>query len=69
MGKQKKQRRRPHKENPTGLPSVKDFEATEAENVIDEDRSGSGFTKSVRRSKLSKYNFFIFNSQKSVIKL
>lgn len=38
MGKQKKQRRRPHKENPTGLPSVKDFEATEAENVIDEDR-------------------------------
>ncbi|KZC11750.1 HEAT repeat-containing protein 3 [Dufourea novaeangliae] len=38
MGKQKRDRRKPHKENPTGLLSVKDFEVTEAENVINEDR-------------------------------
>ncbi|XP_078036020.1 HEAT repeat-containing protein 3 [Augochlora pura] len=38
MGKQRKERRKPHKKNPTGLPSVKDFEEEEAENVIDEDR-------------------------------
>lgn len=29
MGKQKRQRHKPHKENPTGLPSVKDFELSE----------------------------------------
>lgn len=29
MGKQKRQRRKPHKENPTGLESVKDFEKDE----------------------------------------
>ncbi|CAL7950932.1 unnamed protein product [Xylocopa violacea] len=38
MGKQKRERRRPHKENPTGLPSVRDFEATETENTANEDR-------------------------------
>ncbi|KAG7210771.1 hypothetical protein KM043_012265 [Ampulex compressa] len=36
MGKQKRQRRKPHKNNPTCLPSVRDVE--EAEDVIDEDR-------------------------------
>lgn len=29
MGKQKRQRHKPHKENPTGLPSVKEFELSE----------------------------------------
>ncbi|XP_071578483.1 HEAT repeat-containing protein 3 isoform X2 [Temnothorax nylanderi] len=29
MGKQKRQRRKPHKENPTGLPSVQEFELKE----------------------------------------
>jgi len=29
MGKQKRQRQKPHKENPTGLLSVKDFEESE----------------------------------------
>ncbi|XP_036147507.1 HEAT repeat-containing protein 3 isoform X2 [Monomorium pharaonis] len=29
MGKQKRQRQKPHKENPTGLPSVKEFELNE----------------------------------------
>ncbi|XP_070162581.1 HEAT repeat-containing protein 3 [Polyergus mexicanus] len=29
MGKQKRQRHKPHKENPTGLPSVKEFELNE----------------------------------------
>lgn len=29
MGKQKRQRQKPHKENPTGLLSVKDFEKSE----------------------------------------
>ncbi|XP_031829629.1 HEAT repeat-containing protein 3 [Nomia melanderi] len=38
MGKQKRERRKPHKENPTGLPSVKDFLKTETENVANEDR-------------------------------
>nr|XP_033336474.1 HEAT repeat-containing protein 3 [Megalopta genalis] len=38
MGKQRKERRKPHKKNPTGLPSVKDFKEEEAENIIDEDR-------------------------------
>ena len=41
MGKHKKQRRRPHKENPTGLPSVKDFEAAETENVTNDDRENA----------------------------
>ncbi|XP_076233884.1 HEAT repeat-containing protein 3 [Calliopsis andreniformis] len=40
MGKLKRQRRKPHKENPTGLPSVKDFENTETENV-NEDRENA----------------------------
>lgn len=38
MGKQKRQRSRPHKQNPTGLMSVKDFESEEIENVTNEDR-------------------------------
>lgn len=38
MGKQKRQRNRPHKQNPTGLVSVKDFESEEIENVTNEDR-------------------------------
>lgn len=38
MGKQKRQRSRPHKQNPTGLVSVKDFESEEIENVTNEDR-------------------------------
>lgn len=29
MGKQRRQRRKPHKENPTGLPSVQEFELNE----------------------------------------
>jgi len=29
MGKQKRQRRKPHKENPTGLPSVQELELNE----------------------------------------
>jgi len=29
MGKQKRQRRKPHKKNPTGLPSVQEFESNE----------------------------------------
>lgn len=29
MGKQKRQRRKPHKENPTGLASVQEFELNE----------------------------------------
>lgn len=37
MGKQKKQRHMPHKKNPTGLPSVKDFEANE-EDVTEGDK-------------------------------
>ncbi|CAK9833560.1 HEAT repeat-containing protein 3 [Anthophora retusa] len=38
MGKQKRQRRKPHKENPTGLPSVKDFVVEETEGLTNEDR-------------------------------
>lgn len=38
MGKQKRQRSKPHKQNPTGLVSVKDFESEEIENVTNEDR-------------------------------
>lgn len=38
MGKQKRQRNRPHKQNPTGLVSVKDFKSEEIENVTNEDR-------------------------------
>ncbi|XP_076644959.1 HEAT repeat-containing protein 3 [Halictus rubicundus] len=38
MGKQRRERRKPHKKNPTGLLSVKDFEEEEATNIIDEDR-------------------------------
>ncbi|XP_076755593.1 HEAT repeat-containing protein 3 [Xylocopa sonorina] len=41
MGKQKRERRRPHKENPTGLPSVRDFEATEIENSANEDKENA----------------------------
>ncbi|KOC68595.1 HEAT repeat-containing protein 3 [Habropoda laboriosa] len=41
MGKQKRQRRKPHKENPTGLMSVKDFEAEEAEYVTNKDRENA----------------------------
>lgn len=35
MGKQKRERRKPHKENPTGLSSVKDFETEETESYSD----------------------------------
>ncbi|XP_043258219.1 HEAT repeat-containing protein 3 [Colletes gigas] len=35
MGKQKRERRKPRK-NPTGLPSVKDFESANAENINDD---------------------------------
>ncbi|CAD1473283.1 unnamed protein product [Heterotrigona itama] len=38
MGKQKRQRNRPHKQNPTGLVSVKDFEIEEIKNVTNENR-------------------------------
>lgn len=38
MGKQKRQRSRPHKQNPTGLVSVKDFEIEEIKNVTNENR-------------------------------
>lgn len=38
MGKHKRERRKPHKENPTGLSSVKDFLKIETENVVNEDR-------------------------------
>ncbi|XP_003708346.1 HEAT repeat-containing protein 3 [Megachile rotundata] len=34
MGKERRQRRKPHKENPTGLPSVKDFEALEDDSKV-----------------------------------
>lgn len=37
MGKQKRNRRKPHKENPTGLESIKDFDETN-EDVEPEDR-------------------------------
>lgn len=36
MGKEKRQRNRPHKQNPTGLVSVKDFELEEIENITNE---------------------------------
>lgn len=38
MGKQKRSRRKSFRENPIGLPSVKDFEAAEFENITNEDR-------------------------------
>lgn len=38
MGKQKRQRSMPHKKHPTGLPSVKDFEMEESEDITNEDR-------------------------------
>ncbi|XP_017884636.1 HEAT repeat-containing protein 3 [Ceratina calcarata] len=38
MGKVRTKRRKFHKENPTGLPSVKDFDLEEAETVTNEDR-------------------------------
>lgn len=37
MGKQKRQRHKPHKENPTGLPSAKDFDE-ETEDVVEENK-------------------------------
>lgn len=37
MGKQKRQRHKPHKENPTGLPSEKDFDS-ETEEIIEENK-------------------------------
>ena len=37
MGKQKRHRHKPHKENPTGLPSVKDFDE-ETEDVVEESK-------------------------------
>ena len=36
MGKQKRQRNRLHKQNPTGLVSVKDFEIEEIKSVTNE---------------------------------
>ncbi|XP_054007573.1 HEAT repeat-containing protein 3 [Hylaeus anthracinus] len=41
MGKQKRERRKPSKKNPTGLPSVKDFELAEAENITNEDQENA----------------------------
>ncbi|KOX74373.1 HEAT repeat-containing protein 3 [Melipona quadrifasciata] len=38
MGKEKRQRNRPHKQNPTGLVSVQDFEIEEIKNVTNESR-------------------------------
>ncbi|XP_012263420.2 HEAT repeat-containing protein 3 [Athalia rosae] len=40
MGKHKRERRKPHKDNPTGLPSIKDFEKN-AEDFDDEDQDGA----------------------------
>lgn len=40
MGKQKRERRKPHKNNPTGIPSVKEIEK-EAEEFDDEDQDGA----------------------------
>lgn len=37
MGKQKRERKKPHKENPTGLMSIKDFDK-ECEDIITDDR-------------------------------
>lgn len=41
MGKQKRQKNRPHKKNPTGLPSVKDFETEEIDDVTNNDRESA----------------------------
>ncbi|XP_011639881.1 HEAT repeat-containing protein 3 isoform X1 [Pogonomyrmex barbatus] len=38
MGKQKRQRRKPHKENPTGLPSVQEFELNEELTESDKEK-------------------------------
>ncbi|XP_015593716.1 HEAT repeat-containing protein 3 [Cephus cinctus] len=39
MGKQKRERRKPHKENPTGMPSIKTLEEEEA--FLDEDKDSA----------------------------
>lgn len=41
MGKQKRQKNRPHKRNPTGLLSVKDFETEEIDDVMNDDRKSA----------------------------
>lgn len=41
MGKQKRQKNRPHKKNPTGLPSVKDFETEEIDDITNNDRESA----------------------------
>lgn len=41
MGKQKRQKNRPHKKHPTGLLSVKDFETEEIDDVTNDDRESA----------------------------
>lgn len=41
MGKQKRQKNKPHKKNPTGLLSVKDFETEEIDDITNDDRESA----------------------------
>lgn len=55
MGKQKRQRRKPHKENPTGLPSVQEFELNEEFTEGDREKILQNVYDDVSSEVLSQY--------------